>query len=132
MRGVHRIPICRAKGDSVHRPHGDAGIAAAIGSASFNATQDKESAAGGCAVDGDASRITRERRARRLLSTGADNDPQVREEVINTFFVHNDAKDLVELARKESDPAMKRRIVERLSIMRNSKDATDYMMELLK
>jgi len=30
------------------------------------------------------------------------------------------------------DPALKKRIVERLSTMRNDKDAMDYMMELLK
>jgi hypothetical protein len=48
------------------------------------------------------------------------------------MFVRGDAKDLVELARKETDPAMKKTIVERLSTMRNNKDATDYMMELLK
>jgi phenylpyruvate tautomerase PptA (4-oxalocrotonate tautomerase family) len=45
--------------------------------------------------------------------------------------MHNDAKALVDLARKESDPAMKRTIVERLTMM-HSKEATDYMMELLK
>lgn len=40
-------------------------------------------------------------------------------------------KTLVELARKETDPAMKKTIVERLSMSR-AKEATDYMMELLK
>jgi hypothetical protein len=37
----------------------------------------------------------------------------------------------VDLARKESDPVMKKSIVQRLSMM-HSKEATDYMMELLK
>ena len=46
------------------------------------------------------------------------------------LFIRGDAKPLIELARKESDPALKRRIVERLSIMR-SKEATDFLIELL-
>jgi hypothetical protein len=37
----------------------------------------------------------------------------------------------VSLARKESDVAMKKSIVEKLSLMRD-KVATDYMLELLK
>ena len=37
----------------------------------------------------------------------------------------------MDLARKESDPAMKREMVRRLSNMK-SKEAADYLMELLK
>ena len=37
----------------------------------------------------------------------------------------------IDLAKKETDPGMKKTIVERISMMR-SKEATDYMMELLK
>jgi len=37
----------------------------------------------------------------------------------------------VDLARKENDPVMKREIVGRLSRMK-SKEAADYLMELLK
>ena len=40
------------------------------------------------------------------------------------------AKVLIELARKETDAAMKKRIVERLSQMK-SPEATDYFMEIL-
>jgi HEAT repeat protein len=61
----------------------------------------------------------------------SDSDPKAKRAVVEGLFIHNDAKALVDLARKESDPAMKRSIVERLSLMR-SKEATDYMMELLK
>src|SRR5580704_16059916 len=61
----------------------------------------------------------------------SDSDPKAKRAVIEGLFIHNDAKALVDLARKEADPAMKRSIVERLSLMR-SKEATDYMMELLK
>lgn len=61
----------------------------------------------------------------------SDSDPKAKRAAIDGLFMHNDAKALVDLARKESDPAMKRTIVERLTMM-HSKEATDYMMELLK
>ena len=63
---------------------------------------------------------------------GSESDPAVKREILNLLMVRRNAKDLVELARKEQDPELKKRIVERLSTMRNDKDATDYMMELLK
>jgi len=63
---------------------------------------------------------------------GADRDPAVRRAVIEGLFIQNHADALVSLARKESDPELKRRIVEKLSLMQGSKVALDYMMELLK
>ena len=66
-----------------------------------------------------------------LLSIYAsDQDPEVRGKVINALFLSGDAKGLVALARKETDPNMKKMIVSKLSIM-GSKDATDYLMEIL-
>lgn len=61
----------------------------------------------------------------------ADADPKTKREIVNGLFARGDAKGLVELARKESDPAAKKTIVERLSSM-HSKEATEYLMELLK
>jgi tetratricopeptide (TPR) repeat protein len=61
----------------------------------------------------------------------SDSDPKTKRELINGLHARGDAKALVDLAKKESDPAMKKYIVERLSTMQ-SKDATDYMVELLK
>ena len=60
----------------------------------------------------------------------SDSDAKVRKEIVRGLFVQNNAKALVELARKETNPEMKREIVRQLSMM-HSKDATDYMMELL-
>ena len=54
----------------------------------------------------------------------------MRGKVINALFLSGDAKGLVALARKETDPNMKKAIVSKLSIM-GSKDATDYLMEIL-
>ena len=52
--------------------------------------------------------------------------------MLEGLFIQNHAEALVSLARKESDPEMKRRIVEKLSIMSGSQVAMDYMMEILK
>ncbi len=51
--------------------------------------------------------------------------------MLNALFIQGNAKALIEIARQETDPAMKREAVQKLSIM-GSKEATDYMMELLK
>ena len=52
--------------------------------------------------------------------------------VVNGLFVQGNASGLVDLARKEQDPAMKKEIVSKLSVM-GSKDPAvmQYMMELL-
>jgi hypothetical protein len=61
----------------------------------------------------------------------SETDPKTKKEIVNGLMARGDGKLLVDLARKETDPAMKRFMVERLSMM-HSKEATDYMMELLK
>ena len=37
---------------------------------------------------------------------------------------------MVDIARRETDPGMRKRLVQQLSVM-HSKEATDYLMELL-
>jgi HEAT repeat protein len=67
-----------------------------------------------------------------LLSLyAAEADPQVKTAVIDGLASQRNAKALVDLARKESNPALKRTIVGRLSNMK-SKEASDYLLELLK
>jgi len=68
----------------------------------------------------------------KLLSDiySTSKDPDVKARVINALFAQGNAKALVEIARRETDPAMRKTIVERLSMMK-SKDATDYLMELI-
>ncbi|MEP6715891.1 MAG: HEAT repeat domain-containing protein [Terriglobia bacterium] len=61
----------------------------------------------------------------------SETDAKTKKDIVNGLFSRGDAKLLIELSRKESDPVMKRYMVERLSSMR-SKEATDYMIELLK
>jgi HEAT repeats len=60
-----------------------------------------------------------------------DKDPAVKRAVLNALFVQGNAAALIEIARQEQDPALKREAVQKLSIM-HSKEATDYMLELLK
>ena len=60
-----------------------------------------------------------------------DKDPGVKKQVISTLYMQQNAKALVDLARQETDPVMKKEIVSRLSTMK-SKEAIDYMLELLK
>ncbi len=66
-----------------------------------------------------------------LQMYGSASDAKGKREIVDGLSGRNDAKSLVDLARKESDPEMKKFIVSRLSGMK-SKEATDYMMELLK
>jgi HEAT repeat protein len=60
-----------------------------------------------------------------------DADRTTREEVLNALFIQGNAKALVALARNEKDPELKKKAVEKLSLM-NSKESSDYMMELLQ
>ncbi len=59
--------------------------------------------------------------------TNAEN----KKEIVNALFVQRNAATLVDLARAERDPVLKRDIVSKLSMMRD-KAATDYLIELLK
>jgi len=62
---------------------------------------------------------------------GSEKDTAVRRAIIEGLFLQNNGQALVELARKEKDTQLKRQMIEKLSLM-HSKEATDYMMELLK
>jgi HEAT repeat protein len=62
---------------------------------------------------------------------GAEKDPDIKRTIINAFFIQGNAATLVEIARAEQDPKLKRDAVQKLSLMQ-SKEAVDYMMELLK
>lgn len=59
-----------------------------------------------------------------------EKDPAVRKEILRALAMQDDAKDLIEVARKESDSDLKVYAVRVLSQMR-SKEAQDYMMEIL-
>jgi HEAT repeat protein len=58
-------------------------------------------------------------------------DRGVKEEILNAYFIGGDAKGLIVVARTEKDPELKKKAVEKLSLM-GSKEANEYLMELLQ
>lgn len=61
---------------------------------------------------------------------GTQTDPALKKKVINALFLHGAGKEMVALARKETNPEMKRELIQKMSLM-NSPEITDYMMEIL-
>jgi tetratricopeptide (TPR) repeat protein len=59
-----------------------------------------------------------------------ETDAGVKREILNGLFIQQNDHALVDIARKETDPALRREVVSRLAIMK-SKEATDYMLEIL-
>jgi hypothetical protein len=62
---------------------------------------------------------------------GSETDASVKRAIIDTLTGQRNAKALIDLARKERDRDMKLELVRRLSTMQ-TKEATDYMLELVK
>ena len=62
---------------------------------------------------------------------GRESSQDVKKRIIQGLFVSRDAAKLVELAKAEKDMELKKEIVSKLSLMK-SKEATDYLVELLK
>lgn len=60
----------------------------------------------------------------------SESNLEMKNAALDGLFVDDDAKDLVALARAETDPQMRKRIVEKLAVM-DSKEAKDYMLEIL-
>ncbi len=60
----------------------------------------------------------------------SETDPEIRKEILNALFLQQNAKALVEIARKETHPELKHEAVQKLSLIR-SKETTDYMLEIL-
>jgi hypothetical protein len=61
---------------------------------------------------------------------GTQADLSVKKKVINALFLHGAGKEMVALARKETNPELKRELIQKMSIM-NSPEITEYMMEIL-
>jgi HEAT repeat protein len=58
------------------------------------------------------------------------SDLETKKSVINALFIHNAAKEMVAMARKETNPELKKALTQKLSLM-HSPEVTDYMMEIL-
>jgi HEAT repeat protein len=61
----------------------------------------------------------------------SDTDRRVRGAVLQAFFVQGNAKRLIEIARTEKDPELKRKAVQQLSVMGHP-EATKFMLEILE
>ena len=57
-------------------------------------------------------------------------DISTKKKVINALFLHGAGKEMVALARKETNPELKRSLISKMSLMR-SPEISDYMMEIL-
>jgi HEAT repeat protein len=62
---------------------------------------------------------------------GKETDHAAKEEVLNACFIQGNAAALVAIARGEKDPQLKNTAVSKLALM-HSKEATDYLMEILQ
>ena len=60
-----------------------------------------------------------------------ESNREVREAAIDALFVQNNATSLIQLARQEKDTDLKRRIIQKLSVMK-SDEAKEFFKEILK
>ena len=59
------------------------------------------------------------------------SDNKLKAKILEGFMIQGDAKQLVSVFRNESDPKLKRKAVELLSVMRNA-EAQEFMLSLLE
>ncbi|HZD95185.1 MAG TPA: hypothetical protein VE133_13080, partial [Candidatus Sulfotelmatobacter sp.] len=57
-------------------------------------------------------------------------DVPTKKKVVNALFLHGAGKEMVALARKETNPELKKTLIQKMSLM-NSPEITEYMMEIL-
>lgn len=66
-----------------------------------------------------------------LLALYSDEkDTDVRRAVLDALMIQGNARALIDIARRETDPELKRTAIERLGVM-GSKEATDFLLEIL-
>ena len=61
---------------------------------------------------------------------GTQADISMKKKAINGLFLRGAGKEMVALARKETNPELKRELIQKMSLM-SSPEITDYMMEIL-
>jgi len=66
-----------------------------------------------------------------LAIWNANSDYETRKAVSEALFVAGDWQTLITLAKQEKDPQMKRRLVEKISLM-GDKASKDYMIQILE
>ena len=48
------------------------------------------------------------------------------------LFIHGDAHSLIQLAKSENDPELRKCLVQQLSLMGKNKEAVDYLMQIVE
>ncbi len=61
----------------------------------------------------------------------SDSNADVKSAVLNSLFLQQNGKALVDIAKSEKDPQLKEKAVQKMSLL-HSKEVTDYMLEVLK
>ena len=61
-----------------------------------------------------------------------DKTPEIRRAVAQALFIHGDAHSLVQIAKTETDPDLRKYLVQQLSLMGNNKEAVDFLMQILE
>jgi tetratricopeptide (TPR) repeat protein len=61
---------------------------------------------------------------------GTQADLSTKKKVINALFLHGAGREMVALARKETNPELKKSLIQKMSLM-SSPEITEYMMEIL-
>jgi tetratricopeptide (TPR) repeat protein len=61
---------------------------------------------------------------------GTQADIAMKKKAINALFLHGAGKEMVALARKETNPELKKALIQKMSLM-SSPEITEYMMEIL-
>ena len=75
--------------------------------------------------------MSREKTGDTLASLYAsESDKKVKQEILRALFIQHNAKTLIEVARKESDPSLKREAVGHLTRMKTP-EAQEFLVELL-
>jgi tetratricopeptide (TPR) repeat protein len=92
---------------------------------------DKDNNLRGVAIR-DLGNVRREKSGEALAGLyGSESDKAIKHEILRSLYMQGSAKLLIDCLRKESDQQLKRDGVQYLSQMRNSKEATDFLVELL-
>jgi hypothetical protein len=61
---------------------------------------------------------------------GSQADVSTKKKVINAMFLRGAGKEMVALARKETNPELRKSLIQKMSLM-SSPEITEYMMEIL-
>ncbi len=61
----------------------------------------------------------------------ADSNVEVKEAVLNAMFLSNNAKALIDIAKREKNQELRRHALQKLSIM-NDDEALEYMLQILE